>query len=190
MNETSLSLLDRVRRNEDEHAWEELYGLYSPLLRQWLKKFHVQSADVDDLVQEVLTAVLKELPNFTHNERPGAFRKWLKVTLIHRLQNFWRASKHDKQQLDLSRLEELSNDQSGLSQLWNEEHDRFVLAELLNRVRPHFQDQTWEAFRLQFYDNQSVPEVAKHLGMSTNSVYVARSRVLSALRRESVGLVE
>ena len=88
MNETSLSLLARVRQTDDSEAWNHLVELYAPLMRGWLRSYEVTGADADDLIQDVLTAVSQELPKFDHNQRTGAFRSWLRKILVHRLQNY------------------------------------------------------------------------------------------------------
>jgi RNA polymerase sigma-70 factor (ECF subfamily) len=66
MNETSLSLLTRLRRSPESETWTRLVELYAPLIRAWLRKYDVQDADADDLVQEVLLAVSKDLGKFDH----------------------------------------------------------------------------------------------------------------------------
>lgn len=194
MDDTSLSLLDRIRSSADTKAWNRLHDLYVPLLRHWLRTYNVQDADADDLVQEVLSVVVNELPAFDHNRRVGAFRNWLRKTLVHRLRNFWRS----RQSVPLAsgstavfeKLNQLEDDHSELSQLWNTEHDHHVLSQLIEDVRPRFEERTWEAFRLQVLEGERADIVAEALHMSLSSVYVARSRVLSALRKESAGLAE
>jgi RNA polymerase sigma-70 factor (ECF subfamily) len=194
MNETSLSLLARVRQSADSESWNRLVELYAPLIRGWLRSYGVGGADADDLVQEVLTAVSQELPKFVHSERTGAFRSWLRKILVHRLQNYWRGRKRQLPAKGGSSLQEqlhqLEDDNSGLSRIWNEQHDREVIARLVELVRPRFQPKTWEAFRRQMFDGQKPAQVAEELGMVVGSVYVARNRVLTALRREAEGLVD
>ena len=75
MNETSLSLLNRLRSSPKSETWNRLVELYAPLIRAWLRKYDVQDSDADDLVQEVLLAVSKDLGKFDHGGQPGAFRK-------------------------------------------------------------------------------------------------------------------
>ena len=194
MDNTSLSLLARVRQSGDRQSWERLAQLYAPLLRRWLKAYEVQEADADDLIQEVLTAVVRELPQFDHNQRTGAFRTWLRRILVNRLRNFWRA----RQQRPLAaggssvlqRLHELEDETSDASRLWAADHDREVVARLMELIRSDFLPKTWEAFHRQMFDGQRADQVAAELGMPLSSVYVARSRVLSALRREAAGLVD
>jgi RNA polymerase sigma factor (sigma-70 family) len=194
MNETSLSLLARVSQSADATSWNRLTELYAPLLRQWLHTYQVQEADADDLIQEVLTVVAQELPRFDHNQRTGAFRNWLRKILVHRLRNFWRRRDHRPQMAStssiLEQLQQLEDPNSQLSRMWNQEHDRYVIARLIELIRPTFLPKTWEAFQRQMFEGQSADEVAAAMGMPISSVYVARSRVLSALRREAAGLVD
>lgn len=194
MKPTSLSLIDRIIEVGDSESWERLTAVYEPLLRQWLKKYGVQNADADDLIQEVLAVLTKELPQFQHSRRLGAFRSWLRRILVNRLRNHWRSRKYQPKARGstslLEQLDCLESDDTDASQLWNVEHDRKVLSQLVEIIRPQFQPKTWEAFRQQMFDGRRADAVAADLNMSIGSVYVARSRVLAALRREADGLVD
>jgi len=186
-------LLERASASRDSESWDRLVALYAPLLRRWLSSYDIQNADADDLIQEVLAIVLAELPAFQHNQRTGAFRNWLRHVLVNRLRDFWRTRRREPIASGASsfaeQLNELEDDSSQASQIWNAEHDRFVLARLLVSVRPRVQEKTWDAFRRQVLEGQRADDVAAELDMPLNSVYVARSRVLSILRREAAGLV-
>lgn len=193
MDETSLSLLERLRNTDGESAWPRMAAIYSPLLRGWLLRFEVAATDADDLVQEVLLTVSREMPVFEHSGRGGAFRSWLRTILVHRLRDFWRSRKYRPVAAGgsswIERLEQLEDESSNASQVWNLEHDRHVMAQLLENVRPRFEPKTWEAFHRQMFGGQRADIVATELGISLNSVYVARSRVLSTLRHEAAGLI-
>ena len=195
MNEmTSLSLLQRAVSTADSAAWDRLVELYAPLMRRWLNRYDIQDADAEDLIQEVLAVLMQELHQFKHDQRAGAFRHWLRRILVHRLQNLWRSQRYAPSVKGTSslieQLNQLEDDRSEISRIWNAEHDRHVIAKLMTVVRPEFQARTWEAFRRQIFDGQRADAVAAELGMPISSVYVARSRVLAALRREAEGLVD
>ena len=49
MTVTSISLLDRARDDVESESWDQLVAIYSPLLRRWVGRFEIQSADADDL---------------------------------------------------------------------------------------------------------------------------------------------
>ena len=193
MNETSLSLLNRIRHSPESESWNRLVELYSPLLRLWLRKYDVQNSDADDLVQEVLLAVSKDLAKFEH-AGPGAFRGWLKAVLVNRLRNFWRSRDRRPQARGDSdideRLTQLDDPASEMSQIWNRQHDQYVLRQLLAQVEPQFAPTSWQAFCKVALQGQKPDVVAAELKISLNAVFIAKSRVLSKLRQEAEGLVE
>ena len=47
MAETSFSLLDRLRHNPEEAAWQRMVDLYSPLIRGWLRRYTLADDDVN-----------------------------------------------------------------------------------------------------------------------------------------------
>ena len=194
MNSTSISLLNRLQQTDDSENWNRLVSLYAPLLRAWLRKYEVQASDADDLVQEVLATVLKDLPMFEHSERTGAFRSWLRTILANRVKLLWRSQKYrplasGSSSLD-EKLNQLEDDASEVSQIWNREHDEYVLKRLMRTVQSQFEPKTWQAFHRQVVDGERANIVARELDMSVGGAYMAKSRVLSALRRESEGLVD
>ncbi|MEM8667075.1 MAG: sigma-70 family RNA polymerase sigma factor [Planctomycetota bacterium] len=194
MNETSVSLLNQLRHSPESESWTRLVDLYAPLLRTWLRKYDVQGSDAEDLVQEVLFAVSKDLATFEHQGQPGAFRAWLKGILINRLRNFWRARDRRRETPGDSKinqlLAEMENPSSELSRLWNDEHDRYVLRQLLQLAEPHFTPSTWSAFYRVALKGERPREVASEMQISLNAVVTAKSRVLRRLRWEAEGLVD
>ena len=194
MTDTSITLLQRLQSSDDSENWDRLMSLYRPLLMAWLRKYHVQDFDLDDLMQEVLMAVAKDLPTFDHNGRTGAFRAWLRSIMVNRLRNFWRSRGRQLQAQGGSdiqlRLAQLDDPSSEMSQLWNQQHDLHVAQQLLQQVEPDFTAQTWAAFTRVAIDGQRADAVAVELGISTNAVFIAKSRVLTRLRREAAGLID
>ena len=139
MNETSLSLLDRIRETSDSESWNRLVALYAPLLKRWLRRYEIQDSDAEDITQEVMSVLLNELPKFQHNRRTGAFRSWLRKILVNRLRDYWRGAKYQPVATGTSsldeKLNELQDDNSELSQIWNGEHDRYVLKRLMRAIQ-------------------------------------------------------
>jgi RNA polymerase sigma-70 factor (ECF subfamily) len=74
--------------------------------------------------------------------------------------------------------------------MWDREHDQHVVASLLERVQGDFAPVTWQAFLRHVQEGEPAAQVTKALGLSLNSVLLAKSRVLSRLRQEAAGLVE
>jgi RNA polymerase sigma-70 factor (ECF subfamily) len=191
--DTSVSLLERLAGQPTEDDWRRLLDLYQPLLRAWMARAGVPASDVDDLAQEVLFVVCREVGGFERRGK-GAFRGWLGTILAHRIRDYFRAQKYrpvaSGDSEFLRRLHELEAPESELSRLWDREHDCHVAATLLRRVQGDFTPTTWLAFCRYVLEGEPPVHVAKELGLSMNSVIVAKSRVLKRLRQELRGLVE
>lgn len=185
---TPLSLIERLRDPADAASWRRMVDLYTPLIRRWLGR-SVPGADEDDLVQEVLGAVLRAMPTFVHTGRPGAFRRWLRTTTARHLSAFWRARRARPGEAPPAAWEQLEDSESELARAWDREHDEYVARRLLELIEPEFTPTTWLAFRRQVVDGLPAAEVAAELGTSVNAVLLAKSRVLARLRREGLGLI-
>jgi RNA polymerase sigma-70 factor (ECF subfamily) len=194
MSDTPVSLLDRLRLCPDAASWRRLVDLYTHIIRGWLRRHALHPQDADDLTQEILTVIVREVPHFQHNQQRGAFRHWLRTVTVHRLRDFWRARKFrpiatgdsDFEQM----LDRLEDPHSDLSRRWDEEHNRVVAQRFLELVQPEFQPNTWQAFRRVVLEGARPVEVAEQLGMSVNAVLIAKSRVLHRLREEMRGLTD
>jgi RNA polymerase sigma-70 factor (ECF subfamily) len=186
---TPLSLIERLRDPADAASWRRLVDLYTPLIRRWLRRA-VAGADEDDLVQEVLGAVLRAMPTFVHSGRTGSFRRWLRTTTAHALAGFWRDRRGRSGDSPPTDWELLEDSESELSRAWDLEHDEFVARRLLELMEPEFSPTTWAAFRRQVLDGLPPAVVAAELGISVNAVLLAKSRVLARLRKEARGLID
>jgi RNA polymerase sigma-70 factor (ECF subfamily) len=190
--ETSVSLLERLSDRPTDLDWTRLFALYQPLLRSWALRAGLGDADADDLVQETLTVVVREVAEFDRG-RVGAFRSWLRAILANRLRDFFRARHAHPVATGGSdfqeRLDQLEAPDSELSRLWDREHDHHVAGKVMKLVQNDVEAATWQAFRRQVLDGVPASTVAAELGLSHNAVLLAKSRVLKRLRAELAGLV-
>ncbi|MGL6097827.1 MAG: RNA polymerase sigma factor [Fimbriiglobus sp.] len=190
---TSPSLLERLN-DADAVAWQRLTSVYSPLVRGWLRRHGIRPDDADDLTQEVLVVVVRRYPDFRHNQRTGAFRAWLRAITVNCCRDFWKANRLRPAAPGGSDfggyLDQIADPSNPLAAEWDREHDLFVTRQLLGMIRPEFEAKTWEAFRRVAVAGEPAAAVAAALGVSTNVVFIAKSRVLSRLREEAAGLVE
>jgi RNA polymerase sigma-70 factor (ECF subfamily) len=191
--ETSASLLERLRTAPDEATWRRLDDLYRPLIRRWLRRDPSLGEEAEDLVQEVMGVLIRELPDF-QRQRNGSFRRWLRTITVHRLSAFYRSRKNRPvalaSPLEESPLMQLADPNSELGRVWDREHDRYVLNRLMELVAPLFEPATLAAFRRVAVDGIAPAAAAAELGVSLNAVLIAKSRVLSRLRQEAEGLID
>lgn len=179
---TFLALLN----SGDETAWQDFDATYKPLLRQWLRNTALRDADVEDLIQEVMLFVSSHLQDFEHNTRTGAFRKWLRSVTVNIARNYLR--KHGREEVgkgDFQELlDQLEDASSRVSIAFEQDYQRALLRQLLERVKSGFSAETISMFRQYVLEDASVAETAEAHGVSKAAVYVAKSKVMSRLREE------
>jgi RNA polymerase sigma-70 factor (ECF subfamily) len=193
MTPTSLSLLDRLRQaSPDAPDWRRLQEIYQPLIHSWLRRVPGLGAEADDLAQDVLVVLVRELPSF-ERRRDGSFRCWLRQITLNRIRAFRKARQKrpvaggDAADDLLAQLEDPTSD---LVRQWDRDHDRHVFDRLLAVVQPDFGPETWDAFTRFALDGQPAAVVAEMLGMSASAVMQAKFRILKRLRQEAGELLD
>ena len=194
VNLTPPSLLDRLRHAPpDDPSWKRLEEMYSPLIASWVARVADVRDEADDLVQEVLLALVRGLPAF-ERRRDGAFRAWLRHITVNRLRAFWKARRKrplagmgDETERLLAQLEDAG---SSLARQWDREHDMYVLERLLAAAQRDVEPETWEAFTRYALRGRPAAAVAQELGVSENAVVLAKHRVLKRLRAEAADLID
>jgi RNA polymerase sigma-70 factor (ECF subfamily) len=192
MQTTSLSLLERLKKAEPMASdWGRLQDLYLPLIHKWLSRVPGLRNESNDLAQEVLVVLFRELHSF-ERRRAGAFRAWLRQITVNRIRAFSRA-RHKQPLAGLEGvnqlLSQLEDPQSDVVRQWDLEHDQHVYQKLLAIVRPDFRPTTWQAFTRFALEGQPAARVAKELGMSESAVIQSKFRILKRLREEAGDLL-
>src|SRR5262245_56992205 len=191
--ETSTSLLDRLRHSPDEESWRRLNDLYRPLIRRWLLRDPTLEADVEDLTQEILTVVCREVVGF-ERQRTGSFRKWLRTITAYRLRGYYRrrrvAPYPQGEGPGEGPWDQLADDRSELAQRWDQEHNEDVVRRLLELTAEKFNAKHVSAFRRHVLDQVSAAEVAAELEVTVAVVLNAKSRILKHLREVGRGLLD
>lgn len=181
---TRPSLILRLPDAADSAAWEEVVQVYGPLVFRLARKQGLQGADAEDLVQEVFTAVSKQVEQWLQRSDRGPFRAWvlriarnIAVNALTRrplggaaLGGSWQG---------LSQIEarpgEISNE-------FDSEYQQEVFRWAADQVRQSVAESTWLSFQLTHIDQLSVAQAAGKIGISAGAVYIARCRVMNRLK--------
>ena len=137
--------------------------------------------------------VFGELPKF-ERRRDGAFRAWLRQITVNRIRAFWKSKRRQpiiggNDEVD-HLLSQLADSTSDLARQWDRDHDNHVLQQLLSRVKGDFEPATWESFVRFALQGRPAAKVALELGVSKNSVVLAKFRILKRLREEAADLID
>lgn len=184
--ETRRSLLVRIRDTNDHAAWREFVGIYAPLIHAYALRRGLQDADAADVAQQVLHSVMLSIPGFEYDPAKGSFRGWLfTVSRNHVLKNLDKRRRTPTATGDTSFQESLPQQpaDSDDEAIWNREHELQVLRWAADKAKVEFRGRTWDAFRAVAMEGKQAAAVAEDLGMSVGAVYIAKSRVISCIRK-------
>jgi RNA polymerase sigma-70 factor (ECF subfamily) len=188
MDDTSASLLERLRAAPHGDGWPRFVTLYTPLLLAWARRAGVPDADTPDLIQDVFTLLWQKLPEFRYDPQRGRFRGWLRTVTLNR----WRelARRRAIPTAGDNGLSDLPTPESESEAFWEEEYRARLVGRAVAILKADFQPATWQAFWRVVVDGQSAGAAAAELGLTVGAVHAARFRVLARLRQELAGLLE
>ena len=185
--DTRASLIVKIADAQNAQAWEEFARLYQPVVYRLARRRGFQHADAEELVQEVMLAVARAVEGWDPDVARGRFRDWLHRIARNLMINFLTRRKHQvwgTGNTDAQRMLEAECDaDSAVTQMFEVEYRREAFRVAARRVQGVVKESTWQAFWLSTIDDLPAGEVARQLGMSVGSVYIARSRVMARLRR-------
>jgi RNA polymerase sigma factor (sigma-70 family) len=184
---TSETLLGRVGLSpSDAVAWAKFVGVYGPKIRGWCRGWGLQQADSEDVTQDVLMRMAQKLRAFTYDPA-RSFRGWLRAVTQNALADFVADRKRQGRGSGDDRVLELLQSvpaRDDLLERLDEQFDTEIVGEACARARSRVEPQTWEAFRLLAREGLSGDDVAARLGMTVDTVFKAKSRILGFIREE------
>jgi RNA polymerase sigma factor (sigma-70 family) len=146
-----------------------------------------ESADVQDVTQEVLLKLVKHLGNFRYDPAKGRFPDWL-ITVA---RNAWSDVRERRRRAgwgsgdpQVHQLLEEQIDRDGFLEALDQEFLVELYEEAKARVQLRVNSQTWQAFQLLTIEGWSGAQVAAKLQMRLAAVYVAKNRVQKMLQEE------
>lgn len=178
---THASLLARLSAGTDAAAWSEFAARYSDLLRGFALRRGMQAADAEDVVQEVFLALSQGMKTFVYDPAKGRFRGFLKTIAIRTIGKRLRGRPGPPAQsvAELA-LDGAATDNSDPD--WDAEWRQYHLRNAMQRVRSEFRATDLLAFELLTAGQRDAKSVAAELGISVESTYQAKSRILRRLR--------
>ena len=189
---TRETLLQRVRGQRDQKAWEEFANAYSGYIHNIACRMGLRHHDAEEVGQNVMLQLWKKLPEFEYDVRRGRFRGWLCKVTGNEVKMLLRRRSHDVERLTSEQREELSRaieiaQTTPSEDLAEREWMNYVTTLAWNRVQGRLGEKEKSAFEM-VSKGTPVEEVAAILGIATSSVYVYKKRVKDLLTREIMAL--
>ncbi len=183
---TNTSLLMGLRDAQNDCVWTEFCARYIPVLESFGRRRGLGEHDAEDAAQETLAAFAEAYRQGKYDRDRGRLRTWLLAIAKHRIADAFR--KRGKQiarggDADTTDWVDALPDEHTMSSMWEAEWRRAIVRRCMEEVRCEVQPVTMQAFELFALREWPAEKVANHLGISVNSVFLAKSRVLARMRR-------
>lgn len=179
MLSTRYSLVQRVRDNRDEIAWQEFYDLYRPLLYRYSRQRGLTTTDADEVVGLCFARLTQIMADFQYQPSRGKFKSWLKQLVSNQIAHLRAGQRHEglapNSELDLAHQ---TDDEALWERAWQQE----VLSYCVQQVRSEVSMQNYQIFRLGVYENWPTAQIAEVFGLSPEQVYRAKHKVLARIR--------
>ncbi len=212
--ETSFTLLEKIRKlapGQDEAAWQRLWDLYAPALRQFVV-WKGGERNADDIVLQVLIKLVDVLRSGQYNAEKGRFHSYL-ATMAYNEVHMQRRKEVARRQDDHlpidSFVDEGTNDGQAKSETpdalkatdaaagdsLDEDWRRALVAAATEHVltKTALSDRDRAVYRQFRQEERPLEEVARAFGLSRNNVSKICSRIdqrIVAVGREMANLAE
>jgi RNA polymerase sigma-70 factor (ECF subfamily) len=199
---TRESLLSRIRNWEDRESWQDFFDTYWKLIYGIARKAGLTDAEAQDVVQETVISVAKNIEGFRYDPAVCSFKSWmLQLTrwrIINQLKKSQRehgspaaavpgapAASHRDGAECTPTLERIPDPAAfPLETVWDEEWEKHLLTAALEQVKRQIDPAQLQMFDLYCVEAWPAQKVARTLGVSVGRVYLAKHRVGRLLRQK------
>lgn len=194
---TRRSLLSKIKDAGHHEAWREFFDAYWKLIFNTARRCGLDENEAQDVVQETMLTVAKEMPGFTYDRSKGRFKNWLLLVTRRRVADVLRRRYRAGQACVVdttapevqARLAALETNDSSDSE-WEDDWRQHLLNAALGRVRRAVRPEHFQAFHLTVIEGHPAADVTKALGISSVNLYMIRHRISGMLKKEVKRLEE
>ena len=190
---TRRSLLTRLKQWDDQESWQEFFNTYWRLIYSVARRSGLGDSEAQDVVQETVAAVARQIPQFKYDPQLGSFKSWLLLItrrriLDHLRKEYRRVKVAEPSPRDGARTSTLERipDPSGdvLEQIWEEEWKQQLFDGALQRVKRQVEPRHFQIFDCYVLKEWPVKEVAKTFDVSASRIYLIKHRIANLIAKE------
>ena len=191
---TRRTLLSRLKNWNDQESWREFFNTYWRLIFSVARQAGLSESEAQEVVQETVITVAKQMPDFRYDRTKGSFKNWLKKTarwrILDRLRKRQREQRiHSKDGNDPD-VEEVMDpqDPNPFDAIWDREWRQNLFEVVLERVKKKVAPKEFQVFDFCTIREWTPKEVASHLNLFRAQVYYIQRKVDRLVRQEMVAL--
>ena len=185
---TRYSLLSRLQDWDDQESWRVFFDTYWRLIYSVAARSGLTESEAQEVVQETIICVAKDIQKFKRDRAAGSFKGWLRNLTRWRIADQLR--KRGSAELRIVELSEehtntpQDSSNGGLEEVWESEWRANLIEAATERVRRNVKEEHYQMFDLNVLKQWPAQKVAEALGVSVGLVYLAKHRVSALVRKE------
>lgn len=191
--QTRHSLLTRLKDWNDQDSWRRFFDTYWRLIYNVALKAGLYREEAEEVVQETVISVAKNIAAFRCDPAAGSFKAWLLRLTRWRIADQFRKRSPWSQnpppadtRTSGTALVEKVPDPGGLcpDAIWDAEWEQNLLEAATDRVKNQIVPEMYQIYQLYVVEQLPVKQVAASMGVSVGQVYLTKHRVLRLIKRE------
>jgi RNA polymerase sigma-70 factor (ECF subfamily) len=190
---TRTTLLERLKDWQNDSSWQIFFDTYWKLIYGIALKGGLTKEEAQDVVQETMLTVAKQMPNFKYDRKNGSFKSWLLNTTRWRIADQFRrreavavshSSSDDADTETRAEDKVLDSAIQDMDALWDAEWEKNLLDAAITKVKRRLDPQKYQIF--DFCVNKEWPpeKVAETFSIPVAQVYLAKHRATEMIREE------
>src|SRR5215475_5081360 len=193
---TRQSLLERLKRWDDQESWGDFFNLYWGLLYSTAIKAGLTDSEAQDVVQDTIILVSRKMEGFKYNPEVDSFKGWLLYLTRKRIAMEYRKRARGRPQQTSADIKEQKAEVEalpdpavpGLEKVWDEEWHQTMWDAAIGQVKKQVALKQFQMFDLYVVKERPAREVAQALGVAVAQVYLAKHRVSALVKHELLQL--
>jgi RNA polymerase sigma factor (sigma-70 family) len=189
---TRRSLVDRLANWDDQRRWQEFFDTYWKLIYSAARKSGLADAEAQEVVQETVITVAKNIDRLKYDPAIGSFKGWLLQITRWRISDQFR--KREPEGVKRPSLQDDSFTATidrvpdsrivDLDAVWETGWKENLLEAAIARVKRKIDPKQFQIFDCYVRKEWSAQKVAERLRVNVGQVYLARHRVAALLKKE------
>lgn len=190
---TRKTLLSRLKDWNDDDSWRTFFNTYWKLIYGVALKSGLSPTQAEDVVQETVVAVARNIGTFRYDPSACSFKTWLMKVTRSRISRQYRANNRqpalesglNEDDADTAIIQRVADPKGNqLEALWDQEWERNLGDAAIQRVKRRIDAAQFQLFDFYVLREWPVGKVAETFGVSVGRVYLAKHRVGKMIQSE------
>jgi RNA polymerase sigma factor (sigma-70 family) len=188
---TRYSLLSRLQDWDDQDSWKDFFDTYWRLIYAVARKSGLTETEAQDVVQETIISVAKNIQKFKHDPELGSFKGWLRNLTRWRIADQMRKrTRLGSEEFAVAGAESSGFDVAEVpdsveaESVWENEWRVNLMKVALENVKRRVKEEHYQMFDFYVVKQWPAAKVARTLGVSAGQVYLAKFRLAALIKKE------